>query len=148
MTTSIRAQVRQAAVVALGAVPTLAGRVFVDQEYVLQPNQLPCLLVAVSESADMEGAFSDGIERSITVQIRAMAKATTGLSNTLDAMSHAVEGALLVNGLAVSGRTFWPESFRADAPDISAVGDQPVGELFTEFVFFIPTQRAAPGQLA
>lgn len=148
MTTSIRAQVRQAAVTALNAVPSLTGRVFVDQEYVLQPAQMPCLMVAVSESTQLEGPFSDGLERSITVQVRALAKATTGLSDSLDAMSHAAEGALMVNGLTVAARTFWPESFSAETPDLSAVGDQPVGELSMEFVFLIPTQRAAPGQLA
>lgn len=148
MTTSIRAQVRSAAVTALNAVPSLAGRVFVDQEYVLQPNQLPALMVAVSESASLEGTFSDGVERTITLQLRAVAKATSGLSAALDAISHAVEGALMVNGLPVAGRTFYPDAFSAEVPEISALGDQPVGELSMDFVFSIPTQRAAPGLLA
>ena len=148
MTTSIRTQVRQAAVAALNAVPTLAGRVFVDQEYVLQPAQLPCLMVAVSESAQLDGPFSDGVERSITVQVRALAKATTGLSDALDALSHQAEAVLMVNGLTVAGRAFWPDTFGAETPELSAVGDQPVGELSMDFVFLIPTQRAAPGQLA
>ena len=148
MSTSIRTQVRQAAVAALNAVPALAGRVFVDQEYVLQPNQLPCVVVTVSENAQLEGAFSDGVERTVTVQVRALAKATAGLSDALDAISFAAEGALVVGGLAVAGRAFWPESFGAETPDVSAVGDQPVGELSMDFVFLIPTQRAAPGQLA
>jgi hypothetical protein len=148
MTTSIRAQVRAAAVTALNAVPSLAGRVFVDQEYVLQPNQLPALMVAVSESASLEGTFSDGVERTITLQLRAVAKATSGLSAALDAISHAAEGALMVNGLPVAGRTFYPDAFGAEVPEISALGDQPVGELSMDFVFSIPTQRAAPGLLA
>ena len=148
MTTSIRTQLRQAAVTALNAVPSLTGKVFVDQEYVLQPTQLPALMVAVSESANLEGSFSDGVERTYTLQLRAVAKATSGLSNSLDAISYAAEGALMVNGLSVAGRTFYPDAFSAEAPDLSAVGDQPVGELSMEFVFFIPTQRAAPGLLA
>lgn len=148
MTTSIRAQVRSAAVTALNAVPSLAGRVFVDQEYVLQPNQLPALMVAVSENASLEGTFSDGVERTITLQLRAVAKATSGLSAALDAISHAAEGALMVNGLPVAGRTFYPDAFSAEVPEISALGDQPVGELSMDFVFSIPTQRAAPGLLA
>ncbi|MCD8514643.1 MAG: hypothetical protein LRY31_01115, partial [Burkholderiaceae bacterium] len=102
MTTSIRTQVRQAAVAALNAAPSLTGRVFVDQEYVLQPAQLPCLMVAVSESAQLDGPFSDGVERSITVQVRALAKATTGLSDALDALSHQAEAVLMVNGLTVA----------------------------------------------
>jgi hypothetical protein len=148
MTTSIRAQVRAAAVTALNAVPSLAGRVFMDQEYVLQPTHLPALMVAVSESANLEGSFSDGVERTLTLQLRAVAKATSGLSAALDAIGYAAEGALMVNGLYVAGRTFYPDAFSAEVPDLSAVGDQPVGELSMEFVFFIPTQRAAPGLLA
>jgi hypothetical protein len=48
----------------------------------------------------------------------------------------------------VAGRTFYPDAFGAEVPEISALGDQPVGELSMDFVFSIPTQRAAPGLLA
>lgn len=139
-----RAQLRAAAVAALTGLATTGSRVFVDREYTMQPAELPCLHVSTSEATDTSGPFADGVQRTVNLQVRLLAKTTGAMSDLLDTMASEVEAAL-VPGLTVGGKLVLPEGFTASAPNLAVNGDQPVGEVEMAFTFqlFSPASSLA-----
>jgi len=140
-----RAQLRQAAVTALTGLPTTGSRVFVDREYTMQQTDLPCLHVSVSESTRVAG-FPAIYVRSVSLRVRLLAKATTGLSALLDQIALEVEGVLLA-GLPIGGEPLLPQDFTASDPELSVLTDQPVGEQMLTFDYVLHVTASAPGSV-
>lgn len=138
-----RTTLRQAAVAALTGLATTGARVYVDREYALQPAELPCLHIAVSETTQAAG-LPAAYARQLTLRVRALAKATSGLSTTLDQIALEVETALLA-GLSIGSSPLWPDGFSATEPELSTLTDQTVGEQVLTFGYLVHVNAAAPG---
>lgn len=139
-----RTRLRAAAVARLTGLTTTGPRVFVDREYTQQPTELPCLHLSVSESAQMVG-YPATYARQIQLRVRALARVTASMSDTLDRIALEVETAL---GLGLSVGATAPllhSGMSADDPDVDVGTDQPVGEQILHFQYTMHTEGTAPG---
>lgn len=95
----VRQQIREAAAAALTGLTTTGARVFQSRIRPLRDADLPCLLVNTDEET-IDGATIAGmLERTLTLQIRAVAKVADDLDDTLDTMLAEVEVALATQTL-------------------------------------------------
>jgi hypothetical protein len=99
--------------------------VFQSRYYPLAESDLPCLLIA-SESESVQYQTMHGpaeVSKTITVTIRGVAKATSGLDDTLDGICKEVEVVLATN------KTGLLQNIRMTGTTITTevTGDQPVG---------------------
>lgn len=129
----VRALVRAAVLTAVTGLATTGANAFVAHEHPLNADELPCVLVAVSDTAQADSVVTPLIlRRLVQIEVQAVAKATTGLVNTLDQIGLEVEQALGA-GITVDGRTLYPRYTGSAAADLSIEIDRPVGALSITF---------------
>jgi hypothetical protein len=107
-----RQQIREAAAAAVTGLATTGSRVYQSRVIPLGEAKLPCLLVNTDDE-DIEvtsyGSGVAGLGRSLMLTIRAVAKASANVDDTLDTMTAEVETALgsstlgLLKSLALEG---------------------------------------------
>lgn len=93
--THVRTQIRDAAVSALTGLATTGTRVYPSRLTPLRDADLPCLLVMTNDE-DIAGADVHGVlqERTLRLAVRAVAKISGTLDDTLDTIVAEVETAL------------------------------------------------------
>lgn len=124
MASHIHTQVRTALATALTGLTTTGSRVYLNRVYALRPADLPALRVFLAREEVQPGLASGFYRRELLVQIEAVAKAASGLDDTLDQIGKEVETAL-VSGLTV-GAVAVPLEYLGMTTELDDL-DQPVG---------------------
>jgi hypothetical protein len=96
MANHVRRQIREAVATAVTGLATTSTRVFQSRVYPLEAADLPCLMVwTLSETAEPTTIHAPRLlMRVVSLQIMAIAKATSDLDDTLDGICKEVEIAL------------------------------------------------------
>jgi len=123
-----RQQIREAAAAALTGLTTTGTRVYQSRVHPLADNKLPCLLVETnSEQITVESVHAPSmLQRELTLTVRAVAKVTGNLDDTLDTMVAEVETAIGNTTLGGKVKSLVLESI---ATEMSGESDRPVGVL-------------------
>lgn len=146
----VRQQLINAVVTRLTGLTTTSTRVFAErpEAYALQESDLPCLLIY----DDGEPQVTDLVlhtrivERTVTLRVEGLAKATSGLSTTLRTICSEVETAL-GTAVTVDSRAVDVLYRRTDAIAPDADSDRPVGRIVLSFEAQLATAAAAPDAL-
>lgn len=101
MVAHVRQLIRQAAATAVTGLTTTGTKVYQSRLHTLRDSNLPCLLVNTDDE-DIRAELG-AHERTLDLKIRAVAKATADLDDTLDTMAAEVE-AELSYGIFISGK--------------------------------------------
>lgn len=102
MADHVRKQIRDAMVAALDGLTTTGSNVFSGRVYAVQRTELPCLLVYFEEEGseiDAMGTSGRPLDRQAQITVEGVARVTTALEDTLDAIAKEVEAALGGNRL-------------------------------------------------
>jgi len=140
MANHLHQQIRAAIVTALTGLATTGTRVYANRLQPLPDALSPTLLVTLDEETATPATFHTNpiLERELRLTVAAVAKATSGLDDTLDQISKEVETALS-GGITLSGRrldfTYTGMSFDDEQ------GDKPVG--IKRMSFTVPFTAAA-----
>lgn len=89
----VRQQIREAAAALLTGLTTSGARVYQSRLHALRDSNLPALLVN-TDSEDIEAMTIHAptvLDRTLDLQVRAVAKATSNLDDTLDTMIKEIE---------------------------------------------------------
>lgn len=123
-----RQTIREAAATALTGLTTTGSRVYQSRVHPVSDAKLPCLLINTdSESVVAENVGSPALlDRFVELSVRCVAKASSNLDDTLDAMAAEVEAAIGASTLSGKLKTLLLESI-----DVEMVGEaeKPVGIL-------------------
>lgn len=128
MANHLRRQIREAIVTALTGLTTTGARVFASRVYPLEAADLPGLLITTL--SELSGPIDMGeprtLERSVTLEVAAIAKSTADLDDVLDQICKEVEVALAMPVTALAGIA---KSITLTATDIEVMGsgEQPFG---------------------
>jgi len=138
----VRRQIREAAAALVTGLATTGARVFQSRVYPLNDADLPCLLV----NTDGEDIIADTIgalllERSLHLKIRAVAKATANLDDTLDQMLAEVEAVLSGSTLGGLAKTVTPQSIAIQMDDSL---EKPVGVAELDYLVSYFTSGSNP----
>lgn len=145
MANHVRRQLREAIKTQLTGLATTGARVFETRLYPLAETDLPGLTVATPREDARFAQFDGAIERTITVEIGATAKAADGLDDTLDQMAKEIEIAL-APGVTVAGVLVRldPEVMETD---YDADTDKPTGTVRLAYRAQLFTPPGVPDQL-
>lgn len=124
MTVHIHNQVRSALVTALTGLTTTGSSVFVNWVYALKPADLPALRVRLVREEVQPGLANGFYRRELLVQIEAVAKAASGLADSLEQIGLEVETALRT-GITV-GAVVVPLEYLGMTTELDDL-DMPVG---------------------
>jgi hypothetical protein len=146
MADHLHKQIRTALVTKLTGLTTSGVRVYANRLQPLPDALSPTLLITLDEER------AEGItlhapqmqERSLTVVVSAVAKATSALDDTLDLMSKEVETALAA-GITVAGRLL--DVFYTGMTFEDEQGDKPVGVKRMTFSIPFTAMSNAPDSL-
>lgn len=143
MADHVRKQIREAAVAALGGLPTSEDRVFKSRTYDLQENDVPGLRVYTNDESI--GTASMGVgrrrEHRLTLLVEACSKQSAGMDDELDAMVKQVTARLDVNqGI---GGAKWVEPRGVDI-DMDGEADKEIGVARMTFEVLYYTAQGAP----
>ncbi len=143
----VRQQLRDAIVTAVTGLATTGARVYTARVYPAQDSELPHLEVnTVDEDAELVSVHPQGtLERRLTIEITARARATSGLANTLDDITEQVETAL-GGAITVSSKSV-PLSYQGASIQFSGEADQPIGIAVLRYQATLYTAANAPGTL-
>lgn len=91
-----RTQIREIIVDAITGLTTTEDRVYVSHVYPVEPSNLPCILLNVENERVGFFTFGAGTQyiRSLSVKIRGLAQATSGIYDTLDQIASEIEIAI------------------------------------------------------
>jgi len=138
-----RKAIRDAVSVLLAGLPTTAARVFAGRVYNHGESELPCLRIyARHERIEYEDEQSPRTQkRTLTLEIRGIAKSSTSLEDDLDTIAGEVEDAMDVSekiGGLVSSLDFIDTVL-----DASGEGNQPIGNVVTTYEAVYYTEEKA-----
>lgn len=104
MANHLRRQIREAVATAVTGLTTTGARVFQSRVYPLQDTELPALLIYTEGETSVRRTLAAPglLERTARVVVRAVAKATADLDDTLDQICKEVEIALAMPNATVS----------------------------------------------
>lgn len=140
MASHLHKQIRDAIVTALTGLATTGSRVYANRLQPLPDTTSPALLVTLDDETATPATFHANpiYDRELRLTVAAVAKATSGLDDTLDQSSKEVETALAA-GITLSGRlltfTYTGMSFEDEQ------ADKPVG--IKRMSFTVPYTSAA-----
>lgn len=105
MAAHLRTQIRDAVAAALTGLPTTGARVYPSRVYPVQTADLPCLLVyARRDDVQLETIHAPKyLQRTVELEVVALAKAASDLDDVLDQMCKEVEAALAMPVAALAG---------------------------------------------
>jgi hypothetical protein len=105
----LRRQIREAVATAVTGLTTTGARVFQSRVYPVQTSELPCLLIATRGETSAPATVHSPrvIDRTVQLEVTAIAKASADLDDVLDGICKEVETALAmpVTGLASLARS-------------------------------------------
>lgn len=126
----VRTQIRNAVATTLTGLSTTGNRVFVSRVYPMERASLPGLIIMtmIDENDTSQGAIKTGnaiIWSKLQLMVKAFAKSTANVDNSLDQIENEVRKALLVDrtlgGLAKN------INWLSTTVQLDAGGEQPVG---------------------
>ena len=126
MADHLHKQIRAAVVAKLNNLTTSGSRVYANRLQPLPDALSPTLLVTLDEETATQATFHTNpiYERELRLSVAAIAKAVSGLDDTLDLMSKEVEVAL-AGGITVGSRTL--DVFYTGMSFDDEQSDKPVG---------------------
>ncbi len=146
MADHLHKQIRTAIVTALSGLTTTSTRVYANRLQPLPDSLQPTLLITLDEETAVLLTMHPNpiYERELRLTVSAVAKATSGLDDTLDQISKEVEG-VLAAGITISGRlldfTYTGMSFDDEQ------SDKPVGIKRMSFTLSYTAAANAPDVL-
>ncbi len=146
MADHLHKQIRAAVVTKLTGLTTSGSRIYANRLAPLPDGQQPTLLVTLDEER-AEGLTihqPQAQERSLTLSVAAVAKASSALDDTLDLMSKEVEIAL-ATGITVGSQTL--QVFYAGMSFEDEQSDKPVGVKRMSFTIPYTAMSNAPDVL-
>lgn len=140
----VRQQIREAVAALVTGLTTTGTRVYQSRLHTLRDANLPCLLVNTDdeavESISMHAPAT--LERELVVMVRAVAKATANLDDTLDQIMSEVETVLGAAGVLSSlAKISALKSVRVEMDDSL---EKPVGVASMEYMVRYYTNANAP----
>jgi len=142
-----RKLVRDAVVTAVTGLATTGARVYTEDPYQFQENQLPGLLVTCSESVTVESLDSPLILlRILEIAVEPITKSIADASNLLDQIAEEVEVALGVV-LTVGGKQIYLRLTATDRPEFAGEADRPIARMALRYETSVYTAANAPGTL-
>jgi hypothetical protein len=143
----LRRQIREAVAALLTGLTTTGNRVFQSRVQTLKDNQLPALVILTNEETVTQSTIHSNplLDRQLSVQVIAKAKANTNLDDTLDQIIKEVEMAVFASDAAntLGGLV---KGLVLDSLDITFNGEAEtkVGEAVMAFTAFYFNQAATP----
>jgi hypothetical protein len=143
----LRRQIREAVATLLTGLTTTGNRVFQSRVQTLKDNQLPGLVILTNEETVTQQTIHSNplLERNLSVQVIAKAKANTNLDDTLDQIIKEVEMAVFASDAAntLGGLV---KGLVLDSLDITFNGEAEtkVGEAVMAFTAVYFNQAATP----
>jgi hypothetical protein len=143
----LRRQIREAVATLLTGLTTTGNRVFKSRVQTLKDNQLPALVILTNEETVTQQTIHSNplLERQLSVQVIAKAKANTNLDDTLDQIIKEVEMAVFASDAAntLGGLV---KGLVLDSLDITFNGEAEtkVGEAVMAFTAVYFNQAATP----
>lgn len=143
----VRQQLRDAIVTAVTGLATTGARVYTARVYPAQDSELPQLEVnTVDEEADPVSIHGPAvIERIVSIEVTARARATSALAATLDTIAEQVETAL-GSAVTVSSKSI-ALNYLGASIQFSGDADQPIGAAVLRYQAVLYTAANAPGTL-
>lgn len=147
MANHLRRQIREAAATLLTNLTTTGSRVFQSRVQTLKDNQLPALVILTNEETVTQQTIHSNplLERQLSIQVIAKAKAKADLDDTLDQIIKEVEMAVFASDAAntLGGLV---KGLVLDSIDITFNGDAEakVGEAVMAFTAVYFNQAATP----
>jgi hypothetical protein len=122
MANHLRRQIREAVATAVTGLATTGSRVFQSRVYPVQTAELPCLLIATRGEASAPATIHSPreVERTLQLEVVAVAKATADLDDVLDQICKEVEIAL---AMPVAGLTALAKSIALVSSDFELRGE-------------------------
>lgn len=143
----IRTQIRTAVLAAITGLTTTGARAYVAHDRPLLAAELPCVLLSLSDTAEAESVTAALLlRRTVSIEVQAIAKATTGLADTLDQIGEEVEEALGA-ALTVDGQQLYLRYTGTAPADINSETDRPVGAISINFEVDFYTQATNAGEI-
>ena len=145
MTTHARQQIREAAATVVTSLATTGTRVHQSRMRPAADAGLPCLLVMTTdESIDPATVYTQQ-QRTLTLLIRGLAKATANLDDTLDTIALEVETAMAAQPtLGSRAAGMFLDNTRIEFDDET---DKPVGIVTLEYRITYFTNAGSPGTI-
>lgn len=143
----VRQQLRDAIVAAVTGLALTGSRVYTARVYPANDSELPHLEInTVDEEADTVSIHGPAVvERIVSIEISARARATSTLAATLDTMAEQIEAAL-GSTLTVSAKQI-PLNYQGASIQFSGDADQPIGAAVLRYQAILYTAANAPGTL-
>lgn len=140
--THARQQIREAAATALTGLATTGSRVYQSRVHPLADSNLPCLLVNTDDEQLDQASIGMPplLQRQLELRVRAVAKVTASLDDTLDAMLAEVETVLGNTTLGGKVKVLAPQAIRVAIEQ----GEKPVGIAELIYVATYHTAQNAP----
>jgi len=140
----VRQQIREAAATVLTGLTTTSTRVFQSRLRPLKDTDLPCLLVNTDDEDIETIGFTVGAqqERSLMLSIRAVAKVSSTLDDTLDTILAEVETALAAQTLGNRAKGLVLEKISIEMNDEL---EKPVGIATAQYRVTYYTATGTPG---
>lgn len=140
----VRRQIREALAALVTGLATTGSRVYQSRVYPLGDSNLPCLLVNTDDESieTLTTGATPMQERRLTVQVRAVAKESSSLDDTLDQIMAEVEAALGAAGvLSTLAKSITLSGLRVEMDDAL---EKPVGVASMEYQISYYTASNAP----
>lgn len=140
----VRQQIREALATAVTGLATTGSRVYQSRIYPVSDSKLPCLLVNTDDESieTLTSNTTPMLERRLTAQVRAVAKASSDLDDTLDQIMAEVEAALGAAGvLSALAKSVSLSGIRVEMDDAL---EKPVGVASMEYQISYYTASNAP----
>lgn len=142
-----RQQIRDAAAALLTGLTTTGARVYKSRVHVLNNADLPALIITTDNEQSEFGAVGSPVvlNRRLRLTVRAVAKASANLDNTLDSIVKEVEAAVYVSVVANTlGGLVKSMELSSIEVDMAAEGELPVGQASMNFEVNYKTFGHAP----
>lgn len=145
MANHLRRQIREAVATAVTGLATTSTRVYQSRVYPVETANLPCLLVYTNNEQSEPATIHPTrlLERTLTLEIVALAKATADLDDTLDGICKEVETALAmpVSGLAALAKEI---HLTETAYELAGTAEKPAGLARLTYAIAYFTAENAP----
>lgn len=146
MANHLRQQIREAVATAVTGLTTTGSRVFQSRVYPAQTSELPCLLIFTRSEAAAPTTIHapKGLERTLQLEIVAVAKAVSDLDDTLDGICKEVEIAVETWSIAGLGGLADSINLVSTEFDLQGTGEKPTGTATLTYELSYFTQANAP----
>ena len=144
----MRQQIRAAFAALLAADVNITAAIYTSRTVVLQDAEIPGLIITTDSEQSEFGSigFPVVMNRRLRLTVRAVAKVTANLDNTLDSMIEKVEVAVYASAAANTlGGLVKSMELSSLEIDMMAEGDLPVGQAIMTFEVNYKTLSNAPG---